>query len=543
MDMTSTSNQHRLFLYDTTLRDGSQGANVTFSASDKIKIVEKLDRLGVHYIEPGFAGSNKVDDQVFRQLGMAELEHARISAFGMTRRPNVQVDEDASIKALLRAGTPAVTIVGKSWDRHVVNVLRTTLEENLAMVADSTRYLKAQGREVIFDAEHFFDGYKKNPKYAIDVLKAAQKEKADWIVLCDTNGGVLPHEVEQILEVVRKEIAVPLGIHCHEDSGVSQANSLVAVLHGASQVHGTINGLGERCGNCNLSTLIPNLKLKMGFADVVTDEQLKRLKEISTFIYEVANMKEEAGQPYVGANAFTHKGGMHSDAILKDVVTYEHIDPGLVGNERRISISDLAGKAAIFEKAKELGIDLEKEDEKVKAMLANIKILQNEGFAYESADASLELLMKGTAHDPANPGKLKRKFFTLERFRVITEVNGDAQPRSEATIKVRVNDRDFLTAAEGNGPVNALDNALRKSLEYFYPEVKDMALSDYKVRITDQSGTGSKVRVLIETRDSEKTWTTVGASENILWASWIALADAICFKLLKELEKKGFGLK
>jgi 2-isopropylmalate synthase len=542
MDMTSASGQHRVFLYDTTLRDGSQEANVNFSASDKIKIVERLDKLGIHYIEPGFAGSNKVDDQVFRQLSTMDIG-ARISAFGMTRRPLVQVDEDVSIKALLKAGTPAVTVVGKSWDRHVVNILRTTLEENLAMIADSTRYLKAQGREVIFDAEHFFDGYKQNPKYALDVLKAAQKEKADWIVLCDTNGGVLPHEVAQILDAVRKEINVPLGIHCHDDSGVSQANSLAAVLHGASQVHGTINGLGERCGNCNLSTLIPNLKLKMGFPDLVTDEQLRRLKEISTFIYEVANMKEEVSQPYVGDNAFTHKGGMHSDAILKDVASYEHVNPSLVGNERRISISDLAGKSAIFEKAKELGIDLGKEDDKVKAMLANIKILQNEGFAYESADASLELLMKGTAHDPANPGKLKHKFFTLERFRVITEVNGDAQPRSEATIKVRVNDRDFLTAAEGNGPVNALDNALHKSLEYFYPEVKDMALSDYKVRITDQSGTGSKVRVLIETRDSEKTWTTVGASENILWASWIALADAICFKLLKELEKKGFGLK
>jgi 2-isopropylmalate synthase len=532
----------KIFLYDTTLRDGSQEANVNFSASDKIKIIEKLDKLGVHYIEPGFAGSNKVDDQVFRQLATMDLAHAKVSAFGMTRRPLVAVEEDASIKALLKAGTPAVTIVGKSWDRHVVNVLRTTLEENRAMIADSTRYLKAQGREVIFDAEHFFDGYKQNPKYAIDVLKAAQKEKADWIVLCDTNGGVLPHEVEQVLDAVKKEITIPIGIHCHDDSGVSQANSLVAVMHGATQVHGTINGLGERCGNCNLTTLIPNLKLKMGFGDIVTDQQLKNLKEISGYIYEVANMKENLGQPYVGANAFTHKGGMHSDAILKDGTSYEHVTPDLVGNERRISISDLAGKAAIFEKAKEMGIDMEKDDAKVKAMLANIKMLQNEGFTYESADASLELLMKGTAHDPTNPGKLKHKFFTLERFRVITEVNGDGQPRSEATIKVRVNESQRLTAAEGNGPVNALDNALHKSLEFFYPEVKDMTLSDYKVRITDQSGTGSKVRVLIETRDKEKTWTTVGASENILWASWIALADAICFKLLKEVEKKGFAL-
>nr|MDO8115418.1 citramalate synthase [Candidatus Sigynarchaeota archaeon] len=532
----------KLFLYDTTLRDGAQGADVSFSASDKVKIVDRLDKLGIHYIEPGFAGSNKVDDQVFRQLSTMDLEYAKISAFGMTRRPLVPVDEDASLKALIKCGTPAVTIVGKTWDRHVTNVLRTTLEENLAMIADSVKYLKGQGREVIFDAEHFFDGFKQNQKYALEVLKTAQKEKVDWIVLCDTNGGIMPHEVDQIVTLVKKEISTPLGIHCHDDSGMSQANSIAAILRGVTQVHGTINGLGERCGNCNMSTLIANLKLKMGYKDLITDEQLKRLKEISSYIFEIANMKENPGLPYIGSNAFTHKGGMHSDAVLKDDVSYEHIDPALVGNERRISISDLAGKAAIFEKAKELGMDLEKDDEKVKTILANIKVLQNEGFAYESADASLELLMKGTAHDPKHPGKLKAKFFTLERFRVITETNGDGIPRSEATIKVKVNDREFLTAAEGNGPVNALDNALRKSLEYFYPEVKNMVLSDYKVRITDQSGTGSKVRVLIETKDNEKSWVTVGASENIIWASWIALADSIVYKLLKELEKKGFSL-
>lgn len=531
----------KVYLYDTTLRDGSQGVGITYSASDKVKIVEKLDKLGIHYIEPGFAGSNKVDDQVFRQLSMMDFENAKISAFGMTRRPFVAVEKDQSIKALLKCGTPAVTIVGKSWDRHVENVIKTTLEENIAMIADSVRYLKSQGREVIFDAEHFFDGFKQNQEYTMDVLKAAQQEKADWIVLCDTNGGILPHEVEKIIDAVKEEISIPLGIHCHEDSGVSQANTLVAVLRGVTQVHGTINGLGERCGNCNLTTLIPNLKLKMGCNDLITDDQLKRLKEISAYIYETANLKENLGQPYVGSNAFTHKGGMHSDAIIKDQQSYEHIDPELVGNERHISISDLAGKAAISEKAKEIGIDLDAEDATVKAILTNIKALQNEGFAYESADASLELLMKDIMLDPVNPGKLKEKFFTLERFRVTTDTNGST-PRSEATIKVRVNDKEFLTAAEGNGPVNALDNALRKSLEYFYPEVKDSVLSDYKVRITDQAGTGSKVRVLIETRDKESSWITVGASENILWASWIALADSIVFKLLKEVEKKGFSL-
>ncbi|HME52964.1 MAG TPA: citramalate synthase [Candidatus Lokiarchaeia archaeon] len=531
----------KIYLYDTTLRDGSQEVGIAYSASDKIKIVEKLDKLGIHYIEPGFAGSNKIDDQVFRQLSMMDFENARISAFGMTRKPNASVEEDQSIKALLKSGTPAVTIVGKSWDRHVTNVLKTTLEENIAMIADSIRYLKSQGREVIFDAEHFFDGFKFNQEYALDVLKAAQRENADWIVLCDTNGGVMPNLVEVAIDAVKNEITTPLGIHCHDDAGVSQANSLAAVLHGVTQVHGTINGLGERCGNCNLTTLIPNLKLKMGFQDLISDDQLTRLKEISSYIYEIANMKEYLGQPYVGSNAFTHKGGMHSDAILKDQQSYEHIDPELVGNERRISISDLAGKAAIFEKAREMGINLEADDATVKAILANIKALQNDGFAFESADASLELLMKGTMLDPENPSKLKEKFFTLDRFRVTTETNGDT-PRSEATIKVTVNNTEFLTAAEGNGPVNALDYALRKSLEHFYPELKDSVLSDYKVRITDQAGTGSKVRVLIETRDKESSWVTVGASENILWASWIALADSIVFKLLKEVEKKGFSL-
>jgi 2-isopropylmalate synthase len=531
----------KVFLYDTTLRDGSQGVGIAYSASDKVKIVEKLDKLGIHYIEPGFAGSNKVDEQVFRQLSMMDFENAKISAFGMTRRPNVAVEEDQFIKALVKCGTPAVTIVGKSWDRHVTNVLKTTLDENITMIADSIRYLKSQGREVIFDAEHFFDGFKQNQSYAMEVLKAAQQEKADWIVLCDTNGGIMPTEVEQIINAVKDVISVPLGIHCHEDAGVSQANTLVAVAQGVTQVHGTINGLGERCGNCNLTTLIPNLKLKMGCTDLISDDQLMRLKEISAYIFEIANLKENVSQPYVGSNAFTHKGGMHSDAILKDQRSYEHIDPELVGNERRISISDLAGKAAIFEKAKEIGIDLDAEDATVKAILANIKALQNEGFAYESADASLELLMKGTVLDPTNPGKLKEKFFTLERFRVITDTNGGT-PRSEATIKVKVNNDEFLTAAEGNGPVNALDYALRKSLEHFYPELKDSVLSDYKVRITDQAGTGSTVRVLIETRDNEGSWVTVGASENILWASWIALADSVVYKLLKEVEKKGFSL-
>nr|MDO8118099.1 alpha-isopropylmalate synthase regulatory domain-containing protein [Candidatus Sigynarchaeota archaeon] len=323
------------------------------------------------------------------------------------------------------------------------------------------------------------------------------------------------------------------------------ANSLIAIMNGVTQIHGTINGLGERCGNTNLTTLIPSLKLKMGYPDVISNEQLKLLKETTYFISETANIKENFAQPYVGLNAFTHKGGMHSDAIIKDATSYEHVDPKLVGNDRRITISDLAGKSAILEKAKELGVHLDREDEKLKAILTTVKMLQNEGFSYETADASLELLIKGTIHDTSNPMKLKTKFFTLDRLRVTTDVDGKTKtPHSEATIKVKVNEREFLTAAEGNGPVNALDNALRKSLEYFYPELREIALSDYKVRITDQSGTGSKVRVLIETEEksSDKSWITVGASENIIWASWIALEDSVVYKLLKELERKGFSL-
>ncbi|MHA1684124.1 MAG: citramalate synthase [Promethearchaeota archaeon] len=533
----------KIFLYDTTLRDGSQGANISFSASDKINIVEKLDKLGVHYVEAGFAGSNKLDDSVFRQLSMHDWENVTITAFGMTRRPYSDPSMDLSINALLKAGTPAVTVVGKSWDRHVTNVLNTTLEENLAMIGDSIKYLKMQGKEVIFDAEHFFDGFKQNRDYAMKTLRVAQEMNADWIIPCDTNGGVLPHEVNEIVSEVKKQITTPLGVHFHDDSGVASANSLVAVASGVSQVQGTINGMGERCGNANLTTIIPSLKLKMGFGSLISDEQLRYLREISGYIYEVANLHENRSQPYVGSNAFVHKGGMHSDAILKDPTSYEHVDPGLVGNERRFSISDLAGKAAIMEKGRELGLKLEKSDVSVKNILNTIKNLQSEGFSYESADASLELLMKGAIHSPGDPVRIKSKFFTLERFRVITETNsGLSSPRSEATIKVVVDDKSFLTAAEGNGPVNALDNAVRKALENFYPELKDVELSDYKVRITDQSGTGSKVRVLIESKDNARSWTTVGASENIIWASWLALQDSLVYKLLKELEKKGFSL-
>ena len=534
---------NKIFLYDTTLRDGSQGADISFSASDKVRVVEKLDKLGVDYIEAGFAGSNKLDDQVFRQLSTMEFENAKITSFGMTRRPNSDPEDDASINALMKTGTPVVTLVGKAWDRHVENVLQTSLDENLAMIEDSIRYLKQQGREVVFDAEHFYDGFLKNKEYAMRVLRVAQQENADWIVLCDTNGGALPHIAQDIIREVNTEISTPIGVHFHNDSGVASANSLISIKEGATQVQGTINGLGERCGNANLSTIIPNLKLKMGYTNLITDEQLQSLKEIANFVLEVANLSESKSQPFIGANAFVHKGGMHSDAILKDSESYEHINPSLVGNERRISISDLAGKSAIYKKLKEIGLDFEKKGIEIKYILNRIKNLQNEGFSYESADASLEILMKGQVTELRNKSDLKSKFFTLERFRVITETDeGLSNPRSEATIKVIVNDKEYLTAAEGNGPVNALDNAVRKSLEYFYPELKEISLNDYKVRITDQSGTGSKVRVLIETKDNESVWNTVGASENIIWASWLALEDSIVYKLLKELEKKGFSL-
>lgn len=438
--------------------------------------------------------------------------------------------DDPNIKALLAAATPVVAIFGKSWDFHVTTALKTTLDENLAMIRDSVQFLKEQGREVIYDAEHFFDGYKANPAYAVETIRAAEKAGADWIVLCDTNGGTLPGELEQILDQVRKLVKIPLGIHVHNDGELAVANSLTAVRCGVRQVQGTINGLGERCGNANLCSVIPNLQLKMGY-DCLNADSLRRLTEVSRYVSEIANMMPLSSQPFVGASAFAHKGGIHVSAILKEPSTYEHLNPELVGNSRRVLVSELAGSSNISYKAQELGLDLSQDNDVKHRLIDEIKELEYRGYQFEGADASLELLLRRALGQ-------YNEFFVLESLKLLIEKhpsngNGDGI-NSEAMIKLRVGDQIIHTAAEGDGPVNAVDNALRKALEEFYPFLKEMHLVDYKVRVLDgKDGTKAKVRVLIESADSTGTWGTVGVSENIIEASWQALTDSMNYFLLR----------
>lgn len=512
-------------IYDTTLRDGSQSEDVSFTVEDKIRIAHKLDALGVHYIEGGWPGSNPKDIEFFKKAKRLNFEQARITAFGSTRYPGKRVEEDVNIQHLLEAETDAVTIFGKSWDLHVQYALSTNQDENLRMVTESLAYLKKRCGEVMFDAEHFFDGYKSNPEYALKVLKEAESAGADWIVLCDTNGGSLPWEIGKIFEAVKNTVKVKLGIHCHNDSELAVANSIKAVQAGALQVQGTINGLGERCGNANLISIIPNLKLKMGL-NCVTDKQMQSLKEVSAFVDEIANKAHFNHQPYVGKSAFAHKGGVHVAAIQKNSATYEHIEPEVVGNWRRILISDLSGKSNILIKAKEFGIDVNGGDPKVKKILGDLKNLENLGYQYEGAEGSFELLMHDALGD-------KEVFFEFIGFRVIVEKRQeDEEPVSEATVKIRVNGVQEVTAAEGPGPVDALDKAIKKALTKFYPELEEVNLIDYKVRILDEKkGTRSKIRVLVESGDHHAKWGTVGVSENIIEASWQALIDSLEYKL------------
>lgn len=523
-----------LKIYDTTLRDGSQAEDIAFSLEDKIRIAQKLDELGIHYIEGGWPGSNPKDLQFFQEIKSIHLSGARIVAFGSTCRPGTSPQDDFNLQALIKAGTETVTIFGKSWDMHALEALNISLEQNLEIISQSIRFLKERVPEVIFDAEHFFDGFKNNPSYALSILKAAQEAKADWIVLCDTNGGALPHDLQLAIRKVKKKITVPLGIHVHNDSEMAVANSILAVREGLTQVQGTINGYGERCGNANLCSIIPNLKLKMGL-QCITDVQLTKMTEVSRFVSELANLPHPKYLPYVGDSAFAHKGGIHVSAIRKSPLTYEHIQPEQVGNHQRVLISDLSGESNILYKAAEFGIDLESKDPNVRTILENLKQLEHEGFQFEGAEGSFEILVKKAL------GKHKR-FFELLGFRVIVEKKEEeGPPLSEATIMVRVGDQVEHTAAVGNGPVNALDNAIRKALEKFYSELKEVKLLDYKVRIlTTKDGTGAQTRVLIESGDGESKWGTVGVSENIIQASWQALVDSIDYKLLKEeeVEKK-----
>jgi len=518
----------RVWLYDTTLRDGTQAEDVSFLVADKIRIAQKLDELGIDYIEGGWPGSNPKDIAFFKDVRKVRLNHAKIAAFGSTRRAKVTPDKDNNIRTLVQAEPDVVTIFGKTWDFHVREALRISLEENLELINDSLAYLKAHVGEVIYDAEHFFDGYKANPEYALRTLEAAAQAGVDCIVLCDTNGGSLPFEVAEIVKVVRQRINTPLGIHTHNDGECAVANSLVAVANGVVHVQGTINGFGERCGNANLCSIIPALKLKMGH-ECVSEEQLRSLRQVSRTIYELANLIPNKHQAYVGNSAFAHKGGVHVSAIQRHPETYEHIRPEKVGNITRVLVSDLSGRSNILAKAEEFNVNIDSKDPVTLEILEKIKELENQGFQFEGAEASFELLMRRAL------GTL-RSFFSVIGFRVIdTKRHGDEMPTSEATVQVKVGGKIEHTAAEGNGPVNALDHALRKALEQFYPHLKEMKLYDYKVRVLPAGkGTASMIRVLIESGDKNGRWGTVGVSDNIIDASYQALVDAIQYKLLRD---------
>ncbi|MBN2333042.1 MAG: citramalate synthase [Deltaproteobacteria bacterium] len=520
----------KIKIYDTTLRDGTQAEEISLLAGDKVRIARKLDEFGIHYIEGGWPGSNPKDISFFKKIKNVSLKTSKITAFGSTRKFENQAEHDQNLQAILDSGVRVATIFGKSWDFHVTNALNIGLHDNLAVIEDTLAYLKGKMAEVIYDAEHFFDGYKHNSDYALETLKAAMRGGADCLVLCDTNGGTLPCELTDIIKAVQKELqpTLELGIHVHNDSGVAVANSLAAVSCGITHVQGTINGFGERCGNANLISIIPNLQLKLGHK-VLPRQNLQKLSSVSRFVDEIANKRHNNHQPFVGMSAFAHKGGIHVSAVQKDPLTYEHISPDWVGNQRRVLVSDLSGRSNILYKAQEYNLDVGNE-EQTRAILKRIKDLEDSGFQFEGAEASFELLVKKTM------GTYK-PFFDLKGFRVIVEKFPRTKtPVSEATIMLRVNKKIEHTAAIGDGPVDALDKALRKALDAFFPIVKEIKLTDYKVRIlSSDRGTKAVTRVLIETQDSSgNKWGTVGVSDNIIEASWQALVDSIEYKLMQE---------
>ncbi len=521
----------KIMLYDTTLRDGTQGEQVSLSAEDKLKVAQRLDEIGIVYIEGGWPGSNPKDARFFKMAKSASFKNAKLTAFGSTRRFGSAPENDPSIRAILDAETPAVAVFGKTWDLHATEILGVTLDQNLEMIEDTMRYLKKEGREIIYDAEHFFDGYKNNPEYALKTLDAAVAGGADMIVLCDTNGGTLTHELKEIMDKILPGVSMPVGIHVHDDCGLSVANSIQAVMCGAEMVQGTINGYGERCGNVDLLAVMGNLQLKMGY-ECIPPENLVHLTELSRFISEVANVPPVNQRPFVGKSAFAHKGGVHVSAILKNSKAYEHIDPETVGNRRRVLVSDLSGKSNIEYKTKEMDIKLGGGISDSIKVVNVVKSLEDKGYQFEAAEGSLELLIKKVT------GQFKEPFM-LESLRVTIEKDGENDSTSQATIKISVGDEKEITAAEGDGPVNALDNALRKALNGFFPEISEMKLVDFKVRVIEGTdGTGAKVMVRIESRDSNEIWSTVGVSENIIEASWQALADSVQYKLLKEQKKR-----
>ena len=518
----------QIFLYDTTLRDGTQGEQVNLSAEDKLRIAKKLDGFGIHYVEGGWPGSNPKDARFFEMARKTRFHKARLTAFGSTRRSKTHPEDDENIKALLRTEVETLTIFGKSWDLHATDILGVTLKENLAMIEETLSYLGQQGREVIYDAEHFFDGYKHNPAYALETANAAARGGAGIIVLCDTNGGSLPHEIQATVEEVAAQIKVPLGIHAHNDCGLALANSLVAVQAGATMVQGTINGYGERCGNADLVAVLGNLQLKMGHS-CLPSEDLEKLTELSRYISEVANVPPLSQRPFVGKSAFAHKGGVHVSAILKNPAAYEHLEPEQVGNRRRVLVSDLSGKSNIQYKTREMDITLGGNGYDSQRIVEEIKRLEDQGYEFDAAEGSLELLIKKVTGQFEEP-------FQLESFRVTIEKNRTGASTSQATIKISVGDDHEITAAEGEGPVNALDNALRKALNKFFPQIEEMGLVDFKVRVIEGTdGTAAKVRVQIESRDSREIWSTIGVSENVIEASWQALVDSVQDKLSKGL--------
>jgi len=513
-------------IYDTTLRDGAQTVGISFSAQDKLAIARSLDRLKIDYIEGGWPGSNPKDDQFFRDIRKKDLSFSKIAAFGSTKRHNLSLREDMFVKALVESQADVITIVAKTWDFQVTKALNIELEDNLNLIFDTVAYLKDRGFEVFLDAEHFFDGFNSNPEYSMKTITRACEAGADMIVLCDTNGGIMPSQVQKITESVVNEIEIPAGVHFHNDTGVAVANSISAVLAGAVSVQGTVNGYGERCGNCDIMTLIPNLILKMGY-HCESEVALQHLTEVSRLVSEIANLAPNERSPYVGNNAFAHKGGIHVSALQKDSRTYEHMDPSIVGNARQVLISELSGKSNIEFKAKELGINLENRVTLSREILQRIKKLEEEGFQFEAAEGSFELIIREAT------GEYK-PFFNLKGFRVITEMNENEDLYCEATIKVEVGGKVEHTASDGNGPVEALDKAMRKALEKFYPEIKDITISDYKVRVlNEKDGAASSVRVLIDQKRGPDHWGTVGVSANIIEASWHALVDGIEFMLFK----------
>lgn len=521
---------NRVTIYDTTLRDGMQAEGISFSLADKLLIAHRLDEFGIDYIEGGYAVANPKEMEFFKQIAAKGLRHSRIVAFGNTRRADLKVQDDPSLAAILQCKAPAATLVGKTWDLHVTEVLRCSLEDNVVLCAESVAYLKKKGLEVIFDAEHFFDGYKRNPEYSLKVIAAAAEAGADVIALCETNGGCLPQEVYEITSAVRKRLSgASLGIHCHNDSECAVANSLAAVNAGARQVQGTINGIGERTGNANLCSIIANLELKAGYK-TVGPKKLAHLTELSRFVFEVANLPPVMNLPFVGASAFAHKAGLHVNALRKNKATYEHIDPTTVGNERRFLISELSGQSNVLAKLERH--KLAEDKALAKKILEMVQDLENEGYQFEAAEGSFDLLVK-KAMGTYRPG------FELKKYHVNVERNGDGRLVTEATVKLTVDGKTEHVVSEGDGPVNALDAALRKSLEGFYPSLRDMHLVDYKVRVVNaREGTAARVRVIIESSDMDGMFGTVGVSENVIDASWKALVDSVEYKLLKDADAR-----